>query len=70
MGELAQGIGEMRRRYEELASTLDLPRLKEERGELEGKMAKPGFWDDQEKAQAVVRELKAVKSLDRRWRGT
>lgn len=33
------------------------------REELEQKMSAPGFWDDQERAQEVVSQLSAVKSL-------
>ncbi|RMG06940.1 MAG: peptide chain release factor 2 [Planctomycetota bacterium] len=62
-GEQAQKLVELRTLYEELARTLDLPRLQRERAELEAKMAKPGFWDDQESAQRVVAELKGVKQL-------
>ena len=31
--------------------------------EIEREMATPGFWDNQEKAQAVVTELKSLKAL-------
>ena len=31
--------------------------------ELEGRMATPGFWDNNEKAQGVIRELKTLRSL-------
>jgi peptide chain release factor 2 len=41
----------------DLASKISL------RGELEKKMARPGFWDDPEKAKDVVWQLSAVKSI-------
>jgi peptide chain release factor 2 len=62
VGELAGSIGELRGAYDELAATLDLPRLQAERAQLEERMTKPGFWDDQESAQKTVAELKSVKS--------
>ena len=31
--------------------------------ELESQMARPNFWDQREKAQEVVRELKSLKGL-------
>ena len=31
--------------------------------ELEGKMAEPGFWEDPEKAQKVVADLKALRRI-------
>ena len=37
-------------------------------GELNEIMARPGFWDDTEKAQETVRELKAVKAVVEEFR--
>jgi len=41
----------------------DLPSKKSHRSELEEKMAKTDFWNDQDKAKAVVTELSAVKTI-------
>jgi len=41
----------------------DLPSKKSQRLELEEKMAGAGFWNDQEKARAVVSKLSAVKAV-------
>ena len=34
---------------------------------IEQQMAAPDFWSNQEKAQAVVAELKALKAVSGRW---
>lgn len=39
----------------------DLPRLKNRVEELDQKMIEPGFWDDNDTAQKVVKESKALK---------
>lgn len=54
-------IKELRREYADLAATLKLDKLEEERRALEERMAQPDFWDDQEKAQETVLRLKSVK---------
>ena len=61
-GEQAQNLDELRQLYDELAETLDLPALIVERKDVEALMAKPGFWDDPDAAQAVVAQLKAAKT--------
>ncbi|MGE0711889.1 MAG: peptide chain release factor 2 [Planctomycetota bacterium] len=60
--EKAQRIGELRETYDDLYATLDVDKLKAERAQLEERMGEPGFWDDQEQAQRVVAQLKAVKA--------
>jgi len=44
-------------------SGFDLPAKEKARSEYEKQMADPNFWDDQEKAQKVVTNLSAVKSV-------
>jgi peptide chain release factor 2 len=41
----------------------DLPTKKEQLKKLEGEMVSPSFWDNQERAQSVVGQLSALKSL-------
>jgi peptide chain release factor 2 len=41
----------------------DLPARQRELSNLNAKMATPGFWDDPEKAQAVVQQLKQLKAI-------
>lgn len=62
VGERASRIEELRATYTELYETLSVDELITERQKLEEKMGAPGFWDDQESAQAVVAQLKSVKS--------
>lgn len=62
MGERASRIKELRATYQELYQALNVDELIAERTALEGKMGEPGFWNDQEAAQAIVAELKSVKS--------
>lgn len=57
----AERIVELRAEYGELRASLGVDALAAEQKELEGRMAKPGFWDDQEAAQEVVAQLSAVK---------
>lgn len=45
----------------EVGASLDLESKKRRIEELEGIMESPGFWDNAEKAQASVRELKGLK---------
>ena len=59
--DVAERISTQRRELEELSSTLDLAGLEKELKALEEKMAQPGFWDDQEKAQELVARLKSLK---------
>lgn len=46
---------------QEVGASLDLESKKRKIEELEGIMESPGFWDNAEKAQASVRELKTLK---------
>ncbi len=55
-------IKELRREYADLAATLKLDKLEQERRALEDKMGQPDFWDDQETAQETVLRLKSVKA--------
>lgn len=62
-------IKELRREFAELAATLKLDKIEQERRVLEDKMGQPDFWDDQEKAQETVQRLKSVKGeTDAFWR--
>jgi peptide chain release factor 2 len=61
-GEQAGQLKALRATYVTLYDTLKVDTLREERTKLEARMGEPGFWDDQETAQAVVVQLKAVKS--------
>ncbi|MCS7016588.1 MAG: peptide chain release factor 2 [Gemmatales bacterium] len=61
---------ELQRRVEELANeltklrdSLDIPSKLAERARLEAQMSAPGFWDNPEKAQRTIAELKPLNAL-------
>lgn len=56
-------VQDYRRRLDELRACLNIDTVKQKIGELEARMAAPGFWDKPEAAQEVVQELKALKGL-------
>ncbi|MCF0233882.1 MAG: peptide chain release factor 2, partial [Thermoguttaceae bacterium] len=49
--------------YKHLKVSLDYDAKKQEIGEIDELMTAANFWDDQEKAQAVVARIKALKAL-------
>ncbi|MGI6400769.1 MAG: peptide chain release factor 2 [Thermoguttaceae bacterium] len=55
--------GQIRDGLDQLKASLDYDEKKKEIVEIEKKMTAPGFWDDQEKAQALVGRLKALQAL-------
>ncbi|WP_424766666.1 peptide chain release factor 2 [Paenibacillus sp. sgz302251] len=58
-----QDLREMAKRLQELRGSLDLDLKQEIIANFEEKMTFPDFWDDNEKAQSVISELNAVKSV-------
>jgi len=50
-------------RLAQLRKCLNVEGIKEQIGELEKAMAVQGFWDDQESAQKIVQQLKALKGV-------
>lgn len=50
-------------RLDELCNCLNLEEVQKDVVALEGKMAAPGFWDDAESAQNVVKQLKGLKGV-------
>ncbi|WP_405080866.1 peptide chain release factor 2 [Paenibacillus chitinolyticus] len=61
--EVKQDLREIAKRLTELRGSLDLDHKLEEIGDYEVKMAAPDFWDDNEKAQKIIGELNAIKSV-------
>jgi len=51
-------------------TVFDYPAKKEEIAAIEAKMGSPGFWDNQERAQATVAELKSLRSIVEPLAGT
>ncbi|MEK3883878.1 peptide chain release factor 2 [Paenibacillus sp. PL2-23] len=58
-----QDLREMAKRLQELRGSLDLDLKHEMIANFEEKMSMPDFWDDNEKAQGLISELNAVKSV-------
>ncbi|MFF2889997.1 peptide chain release factor 2 [Paenibacillus sp. NPDC057967] len=58
-----QDLREMAKRLQELRGSLDLDLKQEMIANFEEKMSMPDFWDDNERAQALISELNAVKSV-------
>ncbi|WP_338052322.1 MULTISPECIES: peptide chain release factor 2 [Rosistilla] len=62
-GDLKQRAEEIRQRLVQLGDSLDYAGKCEQVAAIEKRMSEPGFWDDSEAAQAVVVELKSLKSV-------
>ena len=56
-------LEDFRNRLQALCDAVEVDKGLEQIDELEGRMATPGFWDNNEKAQGVIRELKTLRSL-------
>ena len=59
--DLRTQIAETERKINEMRASLDIGGKEEQVGELEYKISEPGFWDNADKAQAVMQELNALK---------
>jgi len=60
---LTARLEDFRNRLQALCDAVEVDKGLEQIDELEGRMATPGFWDNNEKAQGVIRELKTLRSL-------
>ncbi len=52
-----------RQRLDQLHACLNVEGIKRRIGEIEGRMAAHGFWDDPESAQKILQELKALRGI-------
>ncbi len=59
--EESQAIAEYKARLDELRACLNVEGTKTQIVKIEKTMAAPGFWDDPEAAQKIVRQLKGLK---------
>ncbi|WLR50550.1 peptide chain release factor 2 [Bacillus tianshenii] len=59
--EIKQELEKMAKRLADFRGSLDLDTKKARIAELEGVMAEPSFWDDQDSAQKVIGEVNALK---------
>ncbi|MFP4105910.1 MAG: peptide chain release factor 2 [Phycisphaerae bacterium] len=58
-----ESIETLRARIESIGTLFDLAGKKKTLAQLEEKMASPSFWDNQERAQETVRQLKSTKGI-------
>ncbi|WP_429970649.1 peptide chain release factor 2 [Fructilactobacillus sp. Tb1] len=62
LSEQKAKVAEIKKDIDDFRGSLDLDRLNESISINEGKMAEPGFWNDQKKAQKVIDENNALKA--------
>ncbi|MCL5959611.1 MAG: peptide chain release factor 2 [Chloroflexi bacterium] len=67
MEELSDRLSELRRRVLEVQVRLDLGEKKEEIGRLDEAAAEPGFWEDVQAAQAMMRRISRLREQVREW---
>ncbi|HEY4129806.1 MAG TPA: peptide chain release factor 2 [Gemmatimonadaceae bacterium] len=60
--ERAKELKQYAERLAECGGTFDLDAKRDTLRQLEDRMSAPGFWDNQQNAQAIVQQVKAVKS--------
>lgn len=65
--ELKGGLEELHDRLAQMASLLHIEEKRSRVAQLEGEMADPGFWNDQEKATLVSKEASAKKQEVEQW---
>ena len=61
--ELISRLEEFQERLETLCAAVEVEKGLQEITELEGRMASPDFWNNNDKAQKVIRQLKALRSV-------
>lgn len=61
--ELKDKLKSLDKKLTELNSYLDIDKNDIKLKELEIKLAKPGFWDNQEKARVIIQDLKRVRAI-------
>ncbi|MCK6546441.1 peptide chain release factor 2 [Myxococcota bacterium] len=63
LSERQADLAELRKRLESLRGHLDVPRKLKRLEELDVEATKPGFWDDQERAQKFQRERSGIETV-------
>ena len=61
--ELIGRLEEFQERLGTLCAAVEVEKGLQEITELEGRMASPDFWNNNDKAQKVIRQLKALRSV-------
>ncbi|MEZ4295067.1 MAG: peptide chain release factor 2 [Polyangiaceae bacterium] len=62
LSETREKVGDLKRRYAALRGHLDVPKMERLLAELTQQSLAPGFWNDNEKAQATLRKRSAVEA--------
>ncbi|MDP9180218.1 MAG: peptide chain release factor 2 [Chloroflexota bacterium] len=70
MQETRPTLTDLRARIDHVLRRLDIPGLESEIASLEEQSAQPGFWDDSQAAQKVMRRLSDIREQVTTWRGT
>ncbi|HAH78368.1 MAG TPA: peptide chain release factor 2, partial [Ruminococcaceae bacterium] len=60
--ELKLSLQQLEPQLKDLAEALGLDGLRKEIAELDQKAAEPGFWDDTERSQKILRRSSALKN--------
>jgi peptide chain release factor 2 len=63
VGELKDRYLALQQKVDAFAKVVDLARREQEIAKLEARMSAPDFWDDQVRAQAMVKELKGNRAV-------
>ncbi|MGM0508217.1 MAG: peptide chain release factor 2 [Fusobacteriota bacterium] len=66
--ELNRELDKQKEKLEEIRGHLDLEKKKEQIGKIEQKSTAPGFWDDNRKAQKLMKEMDRLKAKIKRYK--
>ncbi|MDT8318816.1 MAG: peptide chain release factor 2 [bacterium] len=69
IADIKSNIIELEKRLDELRGYLDLPEKIKRLAELEHITAEPGFWDDNEDAQKILKERSCIGKIVDGWQG-
>lgn len=55
-------LADLQRRIDQMIITIDVPRREAEMADLQSSTSDPGFWDNQERAQATMRRIERLRA--------
>jgi|GEM_PF-3891493 len=61
MVEIVSSFSDIKKRFEELSSSIDEEKIKKEIEKYDQMMSEPDFWSDQEKAKSISQKRKALR---------
>lgn len=67
MDELSNQLRKLKSEYKQAVKQLDLDNLRLEQQKLKAESQEPGFWDDNQTAQAVMKRLSAISARLEPW---